>query len=305
MTTPKTTTIKKCMFAQTILASSLLAAGASAAPIVTQWSFATNATFSDAVFETGSGGSTASSDYELSWGNALGDFQAPTGTATSNRSALTIGDIGDQTLTGGGPATGNVFTNTDGTPDILIGEVGLGINLSHWNNTISGFNTLLRAVLTDTLTLTPLDNADPGQAQVDAPTITFDFEFRETPNNPPGNPGCAGGTPEPCGDLVGFESIPTLNQAFTYNGNQYFASVLLLNEALDAAAPIAALDPEQCTALSFEGACQGFLTTESARTTINFGFSVTSVPIEVPIAPTFGLVLAGLGMLGWRSRQKA
>lgn len=297
--------IKKLMFARTLIASSLLAAGASAAPIVTEWSFATNAKFSSPVFQTSRGGLTSASDYELSWGNATGDFQAPTGNSANNRSALTIGDIGDKTLTGGGPATGNVFTNTDGTPNILIGEVGLGINLSHWNNTISGFNTLLRAALIDTLTLTPLDNIDPLQAEVDAPTITFDFEFRETPNNPAGNPGCAGGTPEPCGDLVGFESIPTLNQAFTYHGNQYFASVLLLNEALDAAAPIAALDPGQCAALSFQGPCQGFLTTESARTTINFGFSVSSVPFNVPVAPSFGLVLAGLGILGWRSRQKA
>jgi hypothetical protein len=151
------------------------------------------------------------------------------------------------------------------------------------------------------LTLSPLLPVDLPD-EIDAPTITFDFEFRETPNAGP----CAGGTALPCGDLVGFAGVPNTNLPFEFDGVQYFASVLLLNEGLDDAAPIDFLSAGECTALGFDGQpCQGFLTAEDQRTTINFGLTVSQVPIQVPVAPTLGLVMAGLGLLGWRKKSSS
>jgi hypothetical protein len=151
------TSHRKSMLAAAVIAASF-ASAVSAAP-VTRWTFSTDATFSNAVFTTDGTDpdrSTSASAYELSWGRDGADFENPVADFTENRSALTVGIVGDalgngRTLTGGGPARGEVNTNTDGTPDLGAGEVGFGINLSHWNNPISSaFDTLTSGILTDT-----------------------------------------------------------------------------------------------------------------------------------------------------------
>jgi hypothetical protein len=280
----------------------MLASGyASAGPIVTQWSFSTEASFSGVTFGSGSGSTTAS-DYELSWGSASGNFQNPTSNANNNRSAMTIGT--STTKTGGAPATGSVNTTIGGTPSIPAGQVGLGTSFTHWNNPISGsFSTLLSGIVNDSLTLTPvLPAAGPA---VSAPDLTFNFEFRETPNDGP----CAGGTLAPCGDLFGFAGTPNLNLPFTYDDVDYFASIFVLGENFSTS-PIAFLNDAQCAALGFTTGpsgkrCQGFLTAEEAFTTVQFGFAITTdrITINVPEPGTlalFSLAVAGLGF----SRRK-
>ncbi|MCP5205813.1 MAG: PEP-CTERM sorting domain-containing protein [Hahellaceae bacterium] len=294
--------LRKNKLATATLLGSMLASGyASAGPIVTQWSFSTEASFSGVTFGSGSGSTTAS-DYELSWGSASGNFQNPTSNANNNRSAMTIGT--STTKTGGAPATGSVNTTIGGTPSIPAGQVGLGTSFTHWNNPISGsFSTLLSGIVNDSLTLTPvLPAAGPA---VSAPDLTFNFEFRETPNDGP----CAGGTLAPCGDLFGFAGTPNLNLPFTYDDVDYFASIFVLGENFSTS-PIAFLNDAQCAALGFTTGpsgkrCQGFLTAEEAFTTVQFGFAITTdrITINVPEPGTlalFSLAVAGLGF----SRRK-
>lgn len=107
----------------TLVATTLLSSPLLAGPIVTQWGFSTDSTFSNATFNTGSG-TTSTSAYELSWGSGSGDYTNPTGDANNNRSALTVGtSIANKT--GGGPATGVINTTVGGAPDLSMGQVGL------------------------------------------------------------------------------------------------------------------------------------------------------------------------------------
>ncbi|MCG7497214.1 THxN family PEP-CTERM protein [Vibrio sp. Of7-15] len=261
-----------------------------AGPIVTEWDFSTNATFSDAVF-SGTSGTTIATDSELSWGHAGADFQNSTNHFTVARSALTIGSGSeDPHRVGGGPVTGSVSTVLGGLDDVTLDKIGLGVSFTHWNNPISSwFSTLLRAMVNDTLTLTPQGSG----TSIDAPDLAFDFEFRETPNAGP----CAGGTVAPCGDLFGFTGTPNLNIGFAYDDVDYFAHIFILGQDLNPSiSPIAFLNDGQCAALGFlDGPsgqrCQGFITTEAAWTTVQFGFAVSteafavaaaSVPVDEP-----------------------
>lgn len=289
-----------------LIASGLCIAGTSNASIITQWSFSTDSTFvgNSAVFGPGSG-SIIENATELSWGSNSGNFQSPTANGNQNRSALTIGAVVDgsndgdnsngiTTTTGGGPATGFINTTIGGAPMFGAGQIGLGTNFTHWNNPISvNFATLLRGSIFDTLTLTPII---PFGAPVAAPNLTFNFEFRETPNDA----NCAGGTPNPCGDLWGFSGTQNLNIGFNVDGQDYFASVFVLNENLNGS-PISFLDDAQCSELGFTVGisgqrCQGFLTAEAASTTVQFGFAITTDRIQVPEPHTVALL--GLSLLG-------
>lgn len=279
------------------------------AAIITEWSYTTNATFDAASFESGGSGTTVVSDAEVSWGDDGGNFTTDDG-AADNRSALTFGSVPAflaansateeiTALTQGGPVganQGTVKTNFDGTPDPTT-EVGKGISLTHWNQPISGiFNTLLSATIIDTLTLTPV--SPTTGSDVDAPEITFNFNFRETNNAGP----CAGGTATPCGDLLGFSGIPSTNLPFTYDGEDYLANVVLSNDDFTSVAPIGTLNNGQCDELDFPNGCQGFLTDESARTTVSFGFFVSTEQFN-PVPAPMPLALMALGGLLLATRQ--
>ena len=178
---------RKATAAALFISLASLATAAFAGTIVTQWDYSTDATFTGATFQTTpSGGSQTNTSDELSWGGT-GNFQSPTGNVNTDRSALTIGKDSGANRTGGGPVLGNIDTTIGGTPDITLNQIKDGVTFTHWNNAISGtFSTLLSGQVVDTLNLQAI-NPILGTAFNLTP-ITFNFEFRETPNANP----CAG-----------------------------------------------------------------------------------------------------------------
>ena len=143
----------------------LVMAGASGAcragPFVTAWNYVTDTIFTDADF-TDKGqyfpfppeyntlfrGTPIHTDYELSWGKDGGSFHpTPPG---GGRSAVTIGSGTAGTLTGGGPVTGTIDTIIGAGPPTTASQIGIGINISHWNNPISTtYDELLSGNLLD------------------------------------------------------------------------------------------------------------------------------------------------------------
>lgn len=310
----------KQMKIRAIVAASAMAFGlvsVSAQAAVTDWGYATDLQFTGlpAFGGNGIGGSTSSSTYELSWGAASGDFQNPTGNSAANRSALTIGSFASnpETLTTTGPTGSPATSAQQGHPVALSAdgiftgnEIGRGTSFTHWNNVLDGgFRTLTAATFTDTITFFP--NVNPNgtytsSPSVTGPTLTFNFQFRETPNGGDNNLRCADGSlasswTAGCPDLLGYTGVNVINNAFSYGGDTYYAHILQLKAdgSVDQIG-IGNLTNGECNYLGLANGCFGFRTLESAHTTERFGFAITQTTISVPEPGS--LALLGLGLFG-------
>jgi hypothetical protein len=318
---------RNAVFAACALALGL-GSGPAMSAFVSEWSYSTNATFSNPSWNIGftSGsfgpGETIATASELSWGRSpslspAGNFQSPGADPDYNRSALTIGNFAanPETKTGGGPATGSVNTINQSNGDSLgsSGVIGKGVSLTHWNNVIAGNRTTLAgATITDTITLTPLVPLG-GSAQA-GPTLTFVFKFLETPNAGNSSGKCADGSDAVadhgynssaqtggCPDIFGYQTFAVVDQIFTYESINYFVSVLFLKEdgTLDTLG-IPLLDAGECAAIGLAAGCSGFTTEETAATTKRFGFAISAKPLQEggEIPEPASLALLGLGLAG-------
>ena len=258
----------------------LLTGPAGAATIVTTWAYTLDSTWLTATFFNDNLAQRGITPSELSWG----------ATAPADRSSLTIG---------GSPISGSV--------DTLIGGglpvppfVGVGNSITHNNQAINvGTPTLNLATLQATLTV---DSSVPaGGGPLTLPPLSFNISFSETPNLAP----CAVTTsPTPCNDIFVLAG-GLLNQSFMYNTGdgpvQYFVNIFPTTGGV-----LGMLPNDVCAAASAPNGCLGFTTPENQATTIAFGFTISTQPLQVPEPGT--LALLGAALLGggfWRTRRKA
>ncbi|WP_019675170.1 THxN family PEP-CTERM protein [Arsukibacterium perlucidum] len=231
---------------------------------VIEWTYEVSIEWTGADFSTGNGDASWD-DTLISWGAAGGNFNS----APNNRSALQISDS---------PAVGNIFTN-DMTPTQTN-------TITHFNNSISNtFSTLEQASLLATLNLTAINPfvGDPIEF-----TTTFAIDFIETPNTSP----CGFPVDTVCDDIFVIQ-FGALNTEFVYDGVTYFASIVELSGNLTA------LPDATCATAGVANGCLGFTTPENTFTPAQFGFFITTRPVNVPEPAMLGLF--GLGLLGLRA----
>ncbi|MDX1678635.1 THxN family PEP-CTERM protein, partial [Arsukibacterium sp.] len=81
-----------------------------------------------------------------------------------------------------------------------------------------------------------------------------------------------------------------LNSEFVYNGFTYFLSIVELSGNLTP------LPNATCARAGVANGCLGFTTPEKAFTPAQFGFFITTRPVNIPEPAT--LAMFGLGLLG-------
>jgi hypothetical protein len=221
------------------------------------------------------------------------DQENQSGNYKLNSSALTIGSGTDGTLRNGGAASGDI---------ILNGDSGEGSNITHWNNTIwSGFRDFGRGTMGITLSLSP-----DGSSETFEFDLGFDFDFVETANDGI-NGVCYGGEAGgACPDLFQIaqdDAMQLINNAFEYDGNTYYASILI-TDGQGGASPVGALAKDECGLRTNgpQAGCRGWKTTEEAVTTVQWAVKITSTPVPSP-APV-ALLAVGFVAMGFARRAR-
>lgn len=263
------------------IGAALVMASAPASAIVTTWDYTVESIFTFATY-AGSGGSTATlPSTTLHWGIPA--------TFGGQQSSLVVGDS---------PANGQVDTYLGLNPPQSLPYLGLSTSLTHNNNVIQGGSTsLLTAILTNTVTLTPLV---PPQASLPDQIIPFSIAFTETPNAAP----CAASSPpnNPCNDIFVLTG-GLLNQSFNYDDgtgmSTYFVNIFPVTGGV-----LSVLTDSACAAAGQPSGCFGFTTEEGHSTRLAFGFTISTEPLRVPEPGILALLGAGLtGLFLWRRRR--
>ncbi len=238
-------------------------APAAQADFVNVWSYEVASSWDTAetVFSSGTG-SQVNTATELSWGGS-----------GSERSSLKITNT---------PQSGFITTG------VLIPQPTN--HFIHSNNPIGGaYATLLQAVLTTSLTLTPFD---PIGGQLPAKIIDFTVNFSETPNTA-GT--CVAGAASVCDDIFVI-SNGAVNNEFDYDGYHYYASIVQIIEG--ALKPLIPLGNDACQEAGAQIGCLGFITPENQSTEIAFGILITAERLQIELPEPGILGLMGLGLLG-------
>ena len=260
------------------IAAALLMVSAPTSATVTTWDYSVTSLFTFATYTGAGSGAIPGGTEQLIWGTDIGNGQ----------SSLTVG---------GSPAVGQVDTyNLGGVPPAALPFLGFSTSLTHDNNPIQG-NSLTSAILTNTVVLNPFIPDNPALTPFD---FVFSISFTETPNV---SGTCAvAGSPTPCNDIFVLNS-GLLNSSFDYDDgtgiSTYFVNIFPTTGGV-----LSQLENSACAAAGEENGCIGFSTPENQATTLAFGFTISTEPLQIP-EPGM-LALLGLGMMGlfvWRRRQ--
>lgn len=211
-----------------------------------------------------------------------GDAIIPTddGTALTWGAPLNQGGEGSSLVIGQSKVTGSVNTyfGSGTPPSSFIADV---TTLTHNNFVIkSDSSSLKTAVFSNTVSLLP-----PGLTDYN---FSFDINFKETPNVG----SCPVGT-NPCADIFVLDNA-SLNQAFSYQGENYFLSFF----ALDNNGMLGTLSDSACQAAGASNGCFGFITQENASTPMHVGLAITSRAIGVSVPEPGSLLVMGAGLFG-------
>ena len=261
----------------TAIGAALVLVSSPASATVASWTYSVSSSFTYATYSDGSGGAIPSGADSLSWGEPIAPF--------GPQSSLTIGS---------NPATGSVTTYLGVNPPQTVPWLGLSTSLTHSNNEIYA-PSLTSAVMTNTVTL----NASSGGSDVQI--VPFTIAFTETNNAGT----CAATSPSgnPCNDIFVLTGGLT-NFSFTFDDDDpdAIADTYYVNIFPTTGGVLSTLQPSACAAAGRPSGCIGFTTPEGGDTTLAFGFTISTNPLQVP-EPGI-LALFGIGLMGLFVRRR-